>query len=73
MRNLERGFRRVAAVLSVGGVVIGLLAWRYAYVRNEWRVTAEADSWLSYLVVLALWPWVSFFSVRWIVRGFRSN
>lgn len=63
----------MATVLSVGGFVIGLLVWRYWYVRSEWRVTEEAGSWVSYLVVLALWPWVSFFVIRWVARGFRSN
>lgn len=65
--NLERGFRRLAALLSVGGLGVGLLVMRYLYVRGQ-----LGDVWISYLIILALWPWVVLFSVRWIVRGFRN-
>jgi hypothetical protein len=71
--NFERGFRRLAGVLSAGGFGAGLLALRYFYVREEWLTMATLDSWISYIIGLTLWPWVAFYAVRWIARGFRSN
>ncbi len=73
MKNLKRGFFRLAAVLSIGGLIVGLLALRYSYVRGEWLVTHEFGSWVAYLILLALWPWIAFFAIRWIVQGFRSS
>ncbi len=62
----------MAIVLSVAGLGMGLLMLRYAYVREEWRTMAMLDSWISFIAILALWPWAAFYAVRWIVRGFRS-
>ncbi len=72
MPNLERGFHRLAIVLSVVGLGGGLLMFRYAYVREEWRTMAMLDSWISFVVGLTLWPWIAFYAVRWIARGFRK-
>ena len=70
--SLERGFRRLAVVLSAAGLGAGLLMLRYAYVREEWRTLAMLDSWISFVVALTLWPWVAFYAVRWIVSGFSK-
>jgi len=71
--NLERGFRRLAVVLSAAGLGVGLLMFHYSYVREEWRTMAMLDSWIFFIVSLTLWPWLAFYAVRWIVRGFRPN
>ena len=70
MRHLERGFWRLAVVLSIGGLVSGLLMLRYTYVRAEWLTMYTIDSWISFIAAMTLWPWIAFYAVRWIVRGF---
>ena len=63
--NLERGFRRIAAVLSACGFMIGLtLLFSGSHV---------TDGQVVGLAFLTLWPWVAFYAVRWVARGFRSQ
>ncbi len=71
--SLERGFLRLAVVLSAGGLGGGLLMFRYTYVRDEWHVMADLGSWVSCIIALTAWPWIAFYAARWVVRGFRSN
>ena len=73
MSQVERGFFRVAVVLSIAGLGGGLLRLRYVYVRDEWHVTADLGSWVSYIIALTVWPWIAFYAARWILRGFRAS
>ena len=43
---------------------------RYTYVRAEWLTMYTIDSWISFIAGMTLWPWIAFYAVRWIVRGF---
>ena len=63
--SVERGFQRVAVVLSACGSIYGLIA----FVAGEPMGTEMG----ILVAILMLWPWLAFFVVRWVARGFRSK
>jgi hypothetical protein len=69
----ERGFRRLACVLSLAGFMAGLWLLYYTYTRNEYWFFHDLGSLISYVVMLTIWPWPVFYAVRWIVRGFLNH
>ena len=68
---LERGFRRIVIVLSVGLILCG--TYVVALLTTD-AIRHESRDWAMLLVVIAVGLivllWVLFYAVRWIARGF---
>lgn len=71
--NIERGFYRLALVLSVAGFLGGLWWLYYTYTRDEFHFFLDLWALVSYVVGLTVWPWAVFYAVRWIVYGFSER
>jgi hypothetical protein len=73
---LERGVKRIMVVLSV---LIPVCAWFFGATRcgllacplPNWGLAALMS--LIGTVVFVPLLWVAFFTVRWIIRGFRAQ
>lgn len=66
--NLERGWRRIVLVCSVGGGLLGvLLAYGQQFFDWHWRLFGFGPG-IPLLIVI---PWVVWGVARWIIRGFR--
>jgi len=71
---LERGFRRIVILLSIGLFVWG--AYLVALVATD-AIRHESRAWAmnsaAIAVGLIVLLWVLFYMVRWIVRGFARQ
>jgi hypothetical protein len=67
--NLERGFRRLTTVVSLGLVGLGALA----SLTNDGFITAHPFGWWGLVAVIAAIPWGIFFTLRWVAQGFMRR
>ena len=61
--KIERGFRRLVAVLSIAVLAVGVIL---GITLAEWRLIGAA----GVLVALLL---LGFYAVRWVAKGFTSG
>jgi hypothetical protein len=69
--NMERGFRRIAALISVILLLLGA-----TFIAMVFPPPATLEDWLSSLglvVILSAIPWGVFYLIRWLVRGFAGG
>ncbi len=75
--NLEGGPRRIVIVISVGAfsiIPIWLgLAWATNAPPGSFLASEWATSFLFFMVLLVFVPWIVFYLVGWIVRGFTGS
>lgn len=68
MKNIERGFRRIAAVLSV---TFGLLFLGLELAPPHPALFRDPSEGILVALGFGL-PWIVFYVIRWIVRGFLN-
>jgi hypothetical protein len=82
MAALERGSRRIAIVVSAGALSVLLLwigwIWYSGYdpmssYRCNSNFCGTALILMSFITLLVFVPWIAFYLVRWIVRGFTGS
>lgn len=70
--NLERGFRRLTWVISLGLASVWLVVLLSDPYSGSWREVAWLEL-FSVMMVFAAIPWGVFFVARWIAYGFNDK